>query len=865
MAGRRSWRPVLWLSVLAALSLLAVAGSALGADPPSGTVSLETNATWTGGPFVASNPNACAGPDDASCDNFYLDVQVPATGNYKVEITVSTANVRDDFDVFVYGPDGSEVDSATSSGTPPERLVVSGVTSGRYRVEVQPWLVSPGATYEGRAVMKRIASTEGSSDPNSVLWGYDPSAAEAAAEVPLRIVLVGFKPGELDDAQLKGLIPDEQRPGVLIPRYDSTGGSPDRCSPVLGGNWTLINHGRCYYDSSQPFLVPWEFRWKPEVVYAPDAFADGLFQTMRANSTTGELSGDVYKEHLERYNATRGIYRGLTNQVPPGAPVRFVDAEKTEDWIAANTKQYFGWELNGFQRHKHKGSPPGYAVFVLNTWDSAAARKHLRPQNEYHVFKVVRTDPDTNTDQGVDWARVWGGRYREMIVDLGAAPNPYESETWGNRGRAIFGSESFDPPLWEYRANAPRPLVVGDLPDADRYASAISPGATWTASDLSFNVGRFVNEAASYRFAHSYLYEPRPQTGRYYLSSNIWHDGKAALPWPSDLTKLYDPDAVFNGLRTLVPYFTFEGDTDFRNLAHDGHDHVHDQAMLDEAKQKGDDIAGVPGTAMYTVTAMDYFDGNRSRFYRGGDCATTVPNLNVVVEKHYAWSLPVIVAGIATNRGGVPWGFLASVSDLTKWSGADDPNAILNAAHPDVFGGTFSYTAIHELSHYLGLAHPHDTVGASKVDGRTVYWDGFTWTFNSTAAPTTYSHNELTYSILDQENISRGHTAYYLRWANEALAEGGEAFAEQGATTVNQLPGKARNLRSKAIKAMQEARTLFAQFQFVDATFKAQLAWQSAAHYRDLAYGLTPGTTELQQGTKLSGESACGSASVSDE
>ena len=52
-----------------------------------------------------------------------------------------------------------------------------------------------------------------------------------------------------------------------------------------------------------------------------------------------------------------------------------------------------------------------------------------------------------------------------------------------------------------------------------------------------------------------------------------------------------------------------------------------------------------------------------------------------------------------------------------------------------------SYTSIHELSQFLGLAHRHDTIGEAVVtaaDGtkKAEYWDGFNWTFDSTAAPT---------------------------------------------------------------------------------------------------------------------------------
>ena len=248
---------------------------------------------------------------------------------------------------------------------------------------------------------------------------------------------------------------------------------------------------------------------------------------------------------------------------------------------------------------------------------------------------------------------------------------------------------------------------------------------------------------------------------------------------------------------------------------------------------------------MHTDTAMDYID-SQTRLFRGGACYTTVPAINVVAEKHYAWALP-IAAGIATNRNGVPWGYLGSVNDVFK-SPSSDRDQSMAFAHPEVSGGAFTYTAIHEASHYLGLAHPHDSIGATRnADGSPRYYDGFTWAYNSTASPTTYSHTELVYSILDQENIARGHTAYYLKWADEGLSEGGVAYASRGVTQVGLLPAKAARLRQQAIDNAKRAETLFARFDFVNATFAAQKAWRSAAAYRDLALGLAPGTASSQR------------------
>jgi len=833
-----------------ALLLLAVlpAGSNAAA-PVGGTVSpAASTSTWTGGPFVTSNPSGLCFVVDPSCDTYTLTIVPPPTGNYSVEITTTPSSEGDDYDLYVSGPSGATVGSSTTSGGH-EKVILTNPPGGAYSVSTLAWLVTPGGTYQGKATMS-VAAAPPAADPTSVLYNYDPSAAQATVEVPLRVVAVGFAPGELDVSKVLGEIPNMQRPGVLIPRGTDSSGDQ---FPLFGAE-TLVNHGRNYYNSSKPFLAPYEYKWKPQLIYAPAAFTSGLFNTMQANSAVGEFSNSRNRQFLEGYNATRGVYRGTGAVVAPNTPVRFVDGERVEDWISANSKAMLGWDDPA--RGKGPGRNPGYTVYLLNTWDSAEARAILKPQKEYHVWKINRTDPDTGAFDGIDWARIWGGRYRFMMVDTGAAPNPYEAETWGNRNRSVYGSANYDPPLWEYRANAPRPVTLVNT--GEGIEQAITPGETWDDNQLNRMLGRTVNQATSFRFLHSYLYEPYPATGQYWFSDNVWHDAKAELPWASDLHKLYNQDVVLAGLRTLTPYLTFDGDVRFAYLAEGGAVNDADQAMLDKAKQDGDDSAGAPGVSMHTDTAMDHIDAH-PHLHRGGPCFTTVPAINVVAEKHYAWALP-IAAGIATNRNGVPWGYLGSVNDVFK-SPQSDRDQSMAFAHPEVSGGAFSYTAIHEASHYLGLAHPHDSIGATRnPDGSPRYYDGFTWAFNSTAAPTTYSHTELVYSILDQENIARGHASYYLKWTDQALSQGGEAYAARAVTQVGLLPKKAARLRQEAIDSSKKAETLFAKFDFVNATFAAQKAWRSAAAYRDLAMELAPGTSELEKGTKKEGASACPSA-----
>ena len=147
------------------------------------------------------------------------------------------------------------------------------------------------------------------------------------------------------------------------------------------------------------------------------------------------------------------------------------------------------------------------------------------------------------------------------------------------------------------------------------------------------------------------------------------------------------------------------------------------------------------------------------------------------------------------------------MNDLTKWNGADKDQTLV-LAHPNIiYNNAFTYTTVHEASHYLGLAHPHDTIGAVRnPDGSPRYYDGFTWMYNSTASPTTYSHVELAYSVLDQESIARGHASYYAQWAESALEDAGATFHGKGITTITKLTDRAKALRKAAIAGLAKAR-----------------------------------------------------------
>ena len=130
---------------------------ALAATPPSGDLnSTQGEATWAGGPFVASNPATTGGlikqvPCDVgqpACDTYRFTVS--AAGIKQVLIAIAPANgfEADDYDLYVYNDQGTLI-ATDASGDGYESVVVNAGTSTFYDVRVQAYLVGVGSQYSG--------------------------------------------------------------------------------------------------------------------------------------------------------------------------------------------------------------------------------------------------------------------------------------------------------------------------------------------------------------------------------------------------------------------------------------------------------------------------------------------------------------------------------------------------------------------------------------------------------------------------------------------------------------------------------------------------------------------------------------------
>ena len=127
--------------------------SAWAASPPSGTVSSSSpQANWTGGPLTPT-ASSCGGPSNPACDNYKLTIVPPAFA-FKVEITL-TMQPTDDYDLEVYGPDGSLVGQSGNSVGQAELVVLTNPAGGTYTVSASPYAPLLGA-YAGSAKIGQL-------------------------------------------------------------------------------------------------------------------------------------------------------------------------------------------------------------------------------------------------------------------------------------------------------------------------------------------------------------------------------------------------------------------------------------------------------------------------------------------------------------------------------------------------------------------------------------------------------------------------------------------------------------------------------------------------------------------------------------
>ena len=656
--------------------------------------------------------------------------------------------------------------------------------------------------------------------------------------VDVNLVFAGREWSKEEIDEFRSMMPAHYRPGVLQKQVDDCAGSDDQDAN------SLINWQVCHYSGTEspdaegyrPFFEPLKFNYSYSFYQADEAWTKDLFAKAESVTTEDEPfdQGGVTGaspvgtsmsegDYLTLYDAVQGkATRGADHVVTNPTVSDKIDAFAVEDWIfesRLNVKYaksfknlYTGTERDGrfigpdaagyydpFYTARGKkdldtipqGSATSYTFFILDTFSPSYADEYFRP-SAYHHWDVSKhfIDPDTGDQDGPDWSRVWGGRYRFFFHDLGAGPNPYEAVDFFLGKVPGSASKPYgDPPIWEYEND---PYWQGKLVER-------------TARDMLTML--------FYRLTPSYLYRPIP-ADVYFLASNNWSDCYSRPECSPDgiahtiLEKIYQPGYVEKNLAAALPGATFTTERSdpklktYRYLGCAANRAISNnpkaqpvlvpdvnctgdsdplQEVLELAKARGDDVVGLGvndlGVSGNVVRA--YVEAHRDTIAPLRPGQQTLTNISVVWPGATTWYLPAIVGGVAL---GTPndeiWGILNNVNDRAKTSEATDcaksqPIAPGCGVVPSIGGGGFSYTVQHEASHFLGLLHPHDSLLVEKdANGNWEYY-GYSYRHygDHSMAPTTYAGAFAPYSVLDQDIIQRGHTAEYLRMTEDSLAD----------------------------------------------------------------------------------------------
>jgi hypothetical protein len=564
---------------LAAASLTPQAG----ASTPQGTTLSpsgdgSSSVSWTGGPYTGfvADPEVCT---SATCDEHTMKLNIPAdywdSHQGSVTIDISWGSSTDDFDLYVYDGGGRLVGQSAAGGTTEESVDLGMAAPGDYTVQVVPYLTA-GASYDGSATLAATEVPAGLKYPETRKAVED----ELVVDYPINVVFVGRAPTPEEAAELKEWTPEKYRPTVAT-------------KSSFSGELTQVGAGLLNWNkdhrSADPYFLGITYNYDVNVLAASDEYAKALFGVARDNTVQDHSyhGGAKRAQNQVRYDTTFGKYRVLAKGGDPSYVVTspdktdLIDAYAVEDWIF-ETRHDPRWECaftnvttgecvdpSVIQPNKDayhdpyydkdgldldrmpQGLNKGSSFFFLDTFTPEYSKDYFRP-NAYHTYgtdkvidgKIVPkpveeggswriTDPDTGEWDGVDFARTWGGRYRFHFVDLGAAPNDFESATWAGNGLGMSSDYPHgDPPVWQYDAD-PLWQQDGDTckTEGTQIAGMDLPYNNDTPCRMMPRLARDVAYGLFFRSTAGYLYRPIPRGDVYWLAVSNWTDFYSRPQW----------------------------------------------------------------------------------------------------------------------------------------------------------------------------------------------------------------------------------------------------------------------------------------------------------------------------------------------
>lgn len=275
---------------------LLLAAPAPAASPDSGTLSGDsTTVTWSGGPFLVSNPLSCT-TLTGTCDEFELTI-VPPEKDFVVRVRISGQDQADDLDLFVRDPNDETIaTSGTAGGV--EEIVLRNPVAGTYTVVVQPFLVrstSLGA-YDGIATLSDEARDRFPNSYHGALYPPDfvgePESRPARSSPLVPQLKVSFNPVGREAAEPTLGVNENNTAFFVAATFDSVAGGLAR-SLVLRSR----DKGATWEPVSPFFLLQEEDATEPIFTLDPMLHVDpdgGVVDPSTEQRTGRVFSVDLY-------------------------------------------------------------------------------------------------------------------------------------------------------------------------------------------------------------------------------------------------------------------------------------------------------------------------------------------------------------------------------------------------------------------------------------------------------------------------------------------------------------------------------------------------------------------------------------------
>ena len=323
--------------------------------------------------------------------------------------------------------------------------------------------------------------------------------------VPIRVVLIGFENGQVDEQALKSWLPETYEPLVRYPQFYGLNGRE----------------------------MGLKYRFKYSIVHKDRRFTNGFFAYLKKIGKKGDLT-----DYQQAYNDQD------ENVLDIKGPVLYIDAASVEEWLdEADTGR----------------GKRGYTIYFVN-WYS-------RSDFRFHVYtKADDPDPDTHFNFGAmdETAMIaWGGSSgRSWFYDFSAGPE-WNSVNW------LVDFEDLDadgyaeyrmPNVWEY--------VAGGYRDPDALGGDMGLLARFVAINLLFTSSPLYDPMVAApaphgaKVAHIALFEDDPASnGARFIdrqfARRMWQELQPYYRWKVGFS---DFDPINPGSKRSLDIFTGNSD-----------------------------------------------------------------------------------------------------------------------------------------------------------------------------------------------------------------------------------------------------------------------------------------------------------------